>query len=166
MDANDIFEVFRAYRPADSRETTLVRVQDDRLHLLDNRKTVILVLLDLSAAFDVVDHRLLLDKLHESDIRDTAHRCKHVFHIFHSERKLLQSMTSLQDVLTYALVYRRVACWDPCFYLLPWAQPCLRTSQTPLPLRYQIPRCMLTFRVISHRMKQRPLTAHRDVPPM
>ena len=35
---------------------------------------VILVLLDLSAAFDTVDHRLLLDKLHEIDIRDNAHR--------------------------------------------------------------------------------------------
>ena len=41
---------------------------------LDNRNTVILVLLDLSAAFDTVDHRLLLHKLHEIGIRDNAHR--------------------------------------------------------------------------------------------
>ena len=45
-------------------ETALVRIQDDILVSLDNRKTVILVLLDLSAAFDTVDHRLLLYQLY------------------------------------------------------------------------------------------------------
>ena len=75
MDANDLFDVFQsAYRPAHSCETALVRIQDDILHSLDNRNTVILVLLDFSAAFDTVDHRLLLDTLHEIGIRDNAHR--------------------------------------------------------------------------------------------
>ena len=63
-----------AYRPAHSCETALVRIQDDILHSLDNRNTVILVLFDLSAAFDTVDHCLLLDKLHEIGIRENAHR--------------------------------------------------------------------------------------------
>ena len=68
-DANDLFDVFQsAYRPAH-----LVRIQDDIPHSLDNRNTVILVLLDLSAAFDTVDHRLLLVKLQEIGIRDNAH---------------------------------------------------------------------------------------------
>ena len=75
MNANDLFDVFQsAYRLAHSCETALVRIKDDILHSLDNRNTVILVLLDLSAAFDTVDHRLLLDKLHEIGIRDNAHR--------------------------------------------------------------------------------------------
>ena len=75
MDSNDLFDVFQsAYRPAHSCETGLGRIQDDILHSLDNRNTVILVLLDLSAAFDTVDHRLLLDKLHEIGLRDAAHR--------------------------------------------------------------------------------------------
>ena len=53
MVMNDIFDVFQsAYRPAHSCETALVRIQDDILVSLDNRKTVRLVLLDLSAAFD------------------------------------------------------------------------------------------------------------------
>ena len=41
---------------------------------LDNRKSVILVLLDLSAAFDTVAHPLLLDQLHRIGIRGNAHR--------------------------------------------------------------------------------------------
>ena len=74
MDSNDLFDVVQnAYRPGHSCKTVFVRIQDNILHSLDNLNTVILVLLDLSAAFDTVDHRLLLDKLHEIGIRDNAH---------------------------------------------------------------------------------------------
>ena len=55
-------------------ETALVRIQNDILVSLDNRKSVILVLLDLSAAFDTVDHPLLLDQLYRIGIRGNAHR--------------------------------------------------------------------------------------------
>ena len=75
MVTNDIFDVFQsAYRPAHSCETALVRIQNDILVSLDNRKSVILVLLDLSAAFDTVDHPLLLDQLYRIGIRGNAHR--------------------------------------------------------------------------------------------
>ena len=51
MVTNDTFDVFQsAYRPAHSWETALVRIQNDVVVSLDDRKTVILVLLDLSAA--------------------------------------------------------------------------------------------------------------------
>ena len=80
MVMNDIFDVFQsAYRPAHSCETALVRIQDDILVSLDNRKTVRLVLLDLSAAFDTVDHRMVLDKLYRIGIRGNAHRWMHSY---------------------------------------------------------------------------------------
>ncbi|CAB4041365.1 Hypothetical predicted protein, partial [Paramuricea clavata] len=41
----------------------LVRVQNDILKVIDNNKCVILLLLDLSAAFDTVDHDILLNRL-------------------------------------------------------------------------------------------------------
>ncbi len=43
----------------------MIKVQDDILRAIDNNCTccVILLLLDLSAAFDTVDHRILLDRL-------------------------------------------------------------------------------------------------------
>ena len=52
-----------AYKSFHSCETTLVRVQNDILLAIDNRHCVMLLLLDLSAAFDTVDHEILLKRL-------------------------------------------------------------------------------------------------------
>ena len=52
-----------AFKLNHSTETALVRVQNDILCSLDKRKTVFLLLLDLSAAFDTVDHATLVSRL-------------------------------------------------------------------------------------------------------
>ena len=52
-------------KPFYSTETTLLRVKADILKCIDNQEIVCLVLLDLSAAFDTVDHTILLNRLHE-----------------------------------------------------------------------------------------------------
>ena len=44
-------------------ETALLRIQYDLLLAIDPRKLSTLVLLDLSAAFDTIDHQLLLTRL-------------------------------------------------------------------------------------------------------
>jgi len=49
-----------AYRPHHSTETAVTRVTNDILCSIDKGNVCALVLLDLSAAFDTVDHRLLL----------------------------------------------------------------------------------------------------------
>ena len=49
-----------AYKKFHSCETALVRVQNDMLCAIDKRCCVALLLLDLSAAFDTVDHNILL----------------------------------------------------------------------------------------------------------
>ena len=52
-----------AYCTGCSTETALLRVQND-VHLsIDKQKAVGLVLLDLSAAFDNIDHKILLERL-------------------------------------------------------------------------------------------------------
>ena len=53
-----------AYKKFHSCETALVRVQNDMLCAIDKRCCVALLLLDLSAAFDTVDHNILLQRLH------------------------------------------------------------------------------------------------------
>ena len=53
-------EIFQSvYEAFHSTETALVRVHNDILTAIDNNNTVILLLLDLSAAFDTVDHSIL-----------------------------------------------------------------------------------------------------------
>ena len=54
-----------AYRDKHSTETALIKVQNDILSALDSDSdsSVILLMLDLSAAFDTIDHDILLSRL-------------------------------------------------------------------------------------------------------
>ena len=52
-----------AYKQYHSCETALVHVQNDILLSIGNQQCVVLLLLDLSAAFDTVDHGILLQRL-------------------------------------------------------------------------------------------------------
>jgi hypothetical protein len=52
-----------AYRNGHSTETALLRVLNDLLSMIDGGDAALLVLLDLSAAFDTIDHDLLLNRL-------------------------------------------------------------------------------------------------------
>ena len=54
-----------AYKTLHSTESALLKVQDDILQALDQKKVAVLVLLDLSAAFDTVDHQVLIERLHK-----------------------------------------------------------------------------------------------------
>ena len=52
-----------SYRQFHSTETALLRVHNDILMNMDQQKVTLLVLLDLSAAFDTIDHEILTDIL-------------------------------------------------------------------------------------------------------
>ena len=54
-----------AYRKFHSTETALLEIQNDILKSLDMGNNTILVLLDLSAAFDTIDHGILLRRLEQ-----------------------------------------------------------------------------------------------------
>ena len=67
LKSNNLYEIFQsAYRQLHSTETALLRVQNDLLQAVDNEGGAILVLLDLSAAFDTIDHQKLLNLLNQS----------------------------------------------------------------------------------------------------
>ena len=61
-----------AYRPLHSTETTITSVVSDLLTVTDEGNCAILILLDLSAAFDTVVHELLFDDLRSIGIVDEA----------------------------------------------------------------------------------------------
>ena len=64
VNRNNLMEVNQsAYRELHSTETALVKVREDILKAIDNKEIMCLVLLDLSAAFDVIDHQKLLARM-------------------------------------------------------------------------------------------------------
>ena len=52
-----------AYCPSHSTKTALLKVKTDIIQALDNQEVACLILLDLSAAFDTIDHDILLNRL-------------------------------------------------------------------------------------------------------
>ena len=64
LQSNNLLDRFQsAYRKKCSTETAVLKVQNDILRALDANKQVVLVLLDLSAAFDTIEHTSLLHRL-------------------------------------------------------------------------------------------------------
>ena len=62
--ANNIGEKLQsAYKAKHSTETALFKIFDDILQNLDKQNSVFVCLLDLSAAFDTVNHYILLERL-------------------------------------------------------------------------------------------------------
>ena len=62
-----------AYRQSHSTETALLHILNDLLLSTDSGNVSLLTLLDLSAAFDTIDHKILLTRLqHTFGISDTA----------------------------------------------------------------------------------------------
>jgi retron-type reverse transcriptase len=75
VDSNSLGEPLQsAYRRAHSTETALLAVQDFFLRAIDDKKAVLLVMIDMSAAFDTVDHNILLQRLTDDfGIRGSVH---------------------------------------------------------------------------------------------
>ena len=62
-----------AYRMFHSTETTLLSIHNDLILAMDRSEVISLILLDLSATFDTVDHSILLHRLqHWFDVHGTS----------------------------------------------------------------------------------------------
>ena len=67
LDINTLHDFHQSeYRNNYSTETALVKVQKDIAEALDKKRVAVLVILDLSSAFDVIDHGIKLTRLQHS----------------------------------------------------------------------------------------------------
>ena len=67
LKTNSLFEKHQsAYRQHHNTETALIKITNDLLLSADDKKVSVLVLLDLSAAFDTIDHTILLTRLQKT----------------------------------------------------------------------------------------------------
>ena len=102
MTENNLHEHLQsAYKPGHSTETALVKVQNDILTSIDQHGVVILVMLDLSAAFDTIDHDILFSRM-ENTLGITGQALAW-FKSYLSGRtlriKIDKSFSELQDIL-------------------------------------------------------------------
>ena len=66
MSEHNLHEVFQsAYQPNHSTETALLRVVNDVFRAADRQQCTFLTMLDLSSAFDTIDHKQFLDRLED-----------------------------------------------------------------------------------------------------
>ena len=64
IEENNLLDEFQsAYRALHSTETALINVMDDFLNFNDSNCPIQILLLDLSAAFDILDHSILEKRL-------------------------------------------------------------------------------------------------------
>ena len=73
LDSNgSLFESQYGFRPGMSCEHALLNAQNNILHSLNSKQISVLLLLDYSKAFDVIEHPILLKKLEHYGIKGTA----------------------------------------------------------------------------------------------
>ena len=64
FESNDLNDDFQsAYRANHSTETALIHIVNDIIISMDRRRAVCMVMLDLSAAFDTLDHDIMIERL-------------------------------------------------------------------------------------------------------
>ena len=94
------------FRAGHSCEHALLDAQSTIAKTLEKKETALLLLIDFSKAFDMVDHELLLQKLMHCGIRGAAYLW---FKSYLSCRKQFVSLNGASSDVNWSMVYYKVA---------------------------------------------------------
>ena len=139
LDINDRGKSFQsAYKRNHSTETALIRVQNDIAMAIDQHKSVILVLLDLSAAFDTVDYDILLSRL--SNHFGITGTVLEWFRSYLSDRTQFVQVNGALVLMSLSLVYPR----DPFL-----ARCCVQCTHPLLARLLNAIKCSIAFMLMT-----------------
>ena len=94
--SNSLLNPFQStYKPGHNTETTLLEIVNDLLLSVDNGNISIITFLDLAAAFDTVDHNILLSRLEH--VFGTHGTALHWFSSYLSNRTQTVSINNLKS---------------------------------------------------------------------
>ena len=125
MRKHDLYEKKQsAYRCYHSTETALLKVQNDLLVAMDKSCGVFLSLLDLSAAFDTIDHDIPIKRLHDNlGLYGTALAwmnsprkvpiCSHQRHQIRTSRSPVWGSSGIR-LGTHTFYYLHITNWSYC----------------------------------------------------
>jgi hypothetical protein len=106
-----------AYRPYHSTETLLLKFKNDLLLNMNKQHVTLVVLLDLSAAIDTVDHMILLRRLqHKFGISDTALKWFSSYLAGRSQRIIINGVQSDMFKLEHGVP--QGSCLGPLLFVL------------------------------------------------
>ena len=92
-----------AYRKSHCVETALLKVQNDILVSMDEGKIVGIVSLDLSSAFDTVDHPVLINRLSDVGVGGTALQSFHSYLSSRSQSVQIRDTSSPSSSLNFSV---------------------------------------------------------------
>ena len=120
-----------AYRPHHSTETALLKISNDILLALDSGNVSLLTLLDLSAAFDTIDHTILLHRLqHNYGITHSALSWFRSYLTDRTQSVSVNNLNSTSEKLLYGVPQGSVL--GPVLFVL-YTQPLSDLIQTHSP---------------------------------
>ena len=110
-DANNLLPGYQsAYRRNYSCKTALIKITSDRFWDMENQMVTAMVAIDLSAAFDTVDHAILLDVLNKKfGVHNIALKWFNDYLSFRSCKVSLHAVHSKEHQLPFSVPQIRVA---------------------------------------------------------
>ena len=106
-----------SYRQFHSTETALLKVHNDIILNMDQQEVTLLVLLDLSAAFDTIDHEILTDTM-ESECDVIGNALKWIKSFLSHRKQRVKIKQEFSTNFTLSCGVPQGSCLEPLLFLL------------------------------------------------